>query len=371
MSTVKKRPHNCLYADTKPSSTYINENFSIEPISTFNNHIKPESSDEDISPESRASKRSKPELDGHPSSNTSLTAEVVSTKNLDRHSLEKLTTGDTSLNTNNSLNPQYKLSHTPPLTPINLPSFDLATPTPSQSTSPSENSTFEGFSGYEIRDTKRPKSSSNYDTRFDPLQLSTSSLDSKFNTNGDLQRTISHQFDLEILLKHHELRIIEDEIAKTHILMLQLRKHSSNPMGSIENDKHTYFTDIYAKYLDKDVAAKTNIHHSDTSDIRVEQNSSPLDRATSADISSENSSTYQAPLTRSKSSQQNKCDSSVDTGSENIDPTKRQSRLRGGRASEIDQKSLSTGSAKLQCILRRNDGILVRCVLLFLFINFF
>ncbi|KAK7203233.1 hypothetical protein BZA70DRAFT_291668 [Myxozyma melibiosi] len=57
---------------------------------------------------------------------------------------------------------------------------------------------------------------------------------------------IRSQFDLEILLKHRELAVIEDEIAKVHIMMLQLRRCAGKMLA---NDDPDDFAKHYAQYL--------------------------------------------------------------------------------------------------------------------------
>ncbi|KAK9455561.1 hypothetical protein V1511DRAFT_458485 [Dipodascopsis uninucleata] len=58
---------------------------------------------------------------------------------------------------------------------------------------------------------------------------------------------IRRQFDLEILLKHRELSCIEDEIAKVHIMMVQLRRCAGKTIS--EKDEPDDFTKHYAQYL--------------------------------------------------------------------------------------------------------------------------
>ncbi|KAK9458615.1 uncharacterized protein V1516DRAFT_614536, partial [Lipomyces oligophaga] len=58
---------------------------------------------------------------------------------------------------------------------------------------------------------------------------------------------IRRQFDLEILLKHRELSCIEDEIAKVHVMMLQLRRCAGQMLDESANPDD--FTRHYAQYL--------------------------------------------------------------------------------------------------------------------------
>lgn len=150
------------------------------------------------------------------------------------------------------------------------------------------------------------------------------------NAHKELSELIRHQFDLEILLKHHELNTIDDEIAKIHILMIQMRKSlfgSSNI--SIPNEP-THFTNIYAKFLSQSISSKST-------EIACK--------------SSEHNSTscvanYQPPLTRSKSNK-DECElEAIDSKSHLLNIS--------------DAKQKISSPSKLQCITRRNDGVLVR-----------
>ncbi|KAK9340066.1 hypothetical protein V1521DRAFT_425767 [Lipomyces starkeyi] len=58
---------------------------------------------------------------------------------------------------------------------------------------------------------------------------------------------IRRQFDLEILLKHRELSCIEDEIAKVHIMMVQLRRCAGKTVN--DQDEPDDFAKHYAQYL--------------------------------------------------------------------------------------------------------------------------
>lgn len=49
-----------------------------------------------------------------------------------------------------------------------------------------------------------------------------------------IRQTLSEQFDIEILLKHRELRLIEQEIAKTQVCIEQLRRCKLLPYQSPE-----------------------------------------------------------------------------------------------------------------------------------------
>lgn len=210
-----------------------------------------------------------------------------------------------------------------PLTPVHPPSLDLATPTASQSTSPSGISAYEEFNN----DTKLSES-------FDPLFMNSS------YHKTSIKETLSTQFDLEILLKHHELNVIEDEIAKIHVMMLKMRQHSVHSSSEKLVNEPTYFTDVYAKYLDTSL----NQNRSNTANVH----DYTADRKKSvivADANSTDENSYQAPVTRSKSSLQKE-----DLDGETI---RRSSR----RRVETENKP---ASGKLQCILRRNDGVLVR-----------
>lgn len=62
-----------------------------------------------------------------------------------------------------------------------------------------------------------------------------------------LRRVIEQQFDLEILLKHRELRTIEDRIAQVHTLMVQMRK--LHDRGEVVGGEPPDFVHRYAHYL--------------------------------------------------------------------------------------------------------------------------
>ncbi|KAH0613291.1 uncharacterized protein H6S33_009671 [Morchella sextelata] len=64
----------------------------------------------------------------------------------------------------------------------------------------------------------------------------------------NLRETISQQFDIEILLKHRELGLIEQEIAKTQICIEQLRRCTVKPYQSPEISLEPYIPD--AKQLE-------------------------------------------------------------------------------------------------------------------------
>lgn len=59
----------------------------------------------------------------------------------------------------------------------------------------------------------------------------------------NLRETISQQFDIEILLKHRELGLIEQEIAKTQICIEQLRRCTIKPYQSPEKSLEPYIPD--------------------------------------------------------------------------------------------------------------------------------
>ena len=53
-----------------------------------------------------------------------------------------------------------------------------------------------------------------------------------------LQQTIESQFSLEILLKHRELRLIEQELAKCQVALEQLRRCEVMPYPAVSSDPH-------------------------------------------------------------------------------------------------------------------------------------
>ena len=112
-----------------------------------------------------------------------------------------------------------------PSTPAGSPpSLELATPTPSQSASPTADhcseATLADYPGAARDDASH------------------------------LHSVIQSQFDLEILLKHRELRTIDDEIAKIHVMMLQIKRSYQTPMEAVAPFEPPGFSQHYAQYLD-------------------------------------------------------------------------------------------------------------------------
>lgn len=145
----------------------------------------------------------------------------------------------------------------------------------------------------------------------------------------ELLDLIKNQFDLEILLKHHELNVIEDEVAKIHVLMIQMKRNSANPLIPALNEP-VHFTQIYSKYLQNSPE---------------EQGTSP-----STVVSSEPAETspgYQLPLTRSKS-----------TTNDNPRSSDNCEKNKSNNDSDLKIQSLE----KPQCLIRRCDGVIVRLI---------
>lgn len=132
--------------------------------------------------------------------------------------------------------------------PENLspPSLDLATPTPSASASPGD------FGSDNDSDADV--------SRGFPARVSGKCHENDLSNSEKckykcpiprekLSNIIAQQFDLEILLKHNELRHIDDEIAKVHTMMLQMRqfsKHTPSEQLALEPEN---FVKIYSQYL--------------------------------------------------------------------------------------------------------------------------
>lgn len=241
-----------------------------------------------------------------------------------------------------------------------------ATPATSQTTTPSDNITH--CDDYSIGLASSPVinklkvTNSEINDRDSKCQLRISGFGAKNNCmkhgiNETLQDVIRREFDLEILLKHHELQIIEDEIAKIHVLMLRLKQYSLENTKSSILHIPSYCADFYARYLNRgqpDLNITENDHHMNDNNLaRLVPN------PTSTSFHPENE--YQLPLTRSRS---NISLPSSHSGLGAVDKEenltfKRHVRQRMEKTCEPDSKN-SAGIAKLQCIIRRNDGILVR-----------
>lgn len=295
--------------------------------------------------------------------------------------------------------------------PSSPPSLDLDTPTPSLSTSParttlydeSENESNErNFSSESLSRSKFAFEQPTHDNKnnldsnteslrplsldnemVNPLAIRYPALEKvlpktdKETYHNQLKQFIGHQFDLEILLKHHELKVIQDEISKIHVLMLQMRRHSVNPKAPPVENEPAQFTEIYAKYLDPpsrcscshDVALKDD----NNSSVFTEDNNYMHTRSTSHSHVSKppitNIPGYEPPLTRSKSSGSLPKHDLHRISEEEKANLKRQTR-KNSRLNELDTKlgNISTQSTpdqqqakdKLQCVIRRSDGVLVK-----------
>lgn len=143
--------------------------------------------------------------------------------------------------------------------PENLspPSLDLATPTPSASASPGDFGSDNDSDGDESRGFA-VKAGKCHDNDNSAGEKSKHKCPIPRETLGNI---IAQQFDLEILLKHNELKHIDDEIAKVHTMMLQMRqfsKHTPSEQLALEPDN---FVKIYSQYLtrpESDATTATN-----------------------------------------------------------------------------------------------------------------
>ncbi|KAL7269204.1 hypothetical protein RUND412_008142 [Rhizina undulata] len=98
-----------------------------------------------------------------------------------------------------------------------------------------------GEATYVKQEAEKPRDSTGF--RFESLFAGTNEKASQTmpdflsdpKTLKAMRETISEQFDMEILLKHRELRLIEQEIAKTQICMEQLRRCTLIPFPSPES----------------------------------------------------------------------------------------------------------------------------------------
>ena len=53
-----------------------------------------------------------------------------------------------------------------------------------------------------------------------------------------LQQVIDNEFNMQILMKHNELRLIEQELAKCQIALEQLRRCEIQPFPGFEGPAH-------------------------------------------------------------------------------------------------------------------------------------
>lgn len=171
------------------------------------------------------------------------------------------------------------------------------------------------------------------------------------NLQQRLRSVIRSEFDFEILLKTQEVHVIDEEIAKIYSMILQIKQcYETNPAKMAEtNNTVPEFTEFYAQFLD----APTSTHNDSVPSSEQKQSNdsdypSPVVdgeynlRKRHYSFNQHNSSSFPSKLLRSQS---------FSTTS-----TERPSRLR---------KNLSEGKASLikpKCIIRRNDGLLVRLV---------
>lgn len=131
--------------------------------------------------------------------------------------------------------------------------LNLATPTPSVSTSPSsrdismeaEVSRNEEEQGEQQEQDCSLKVKENKNSKAQELA---DQFSSKLSPSEQIKNIIKSQFDLEILLKHRELRHIEDEMAKIQVMMIQLKQHSVDPKVPLKNEP-AHFVETYAQYL--------------------------------------------------------------------------------------------------------------------------
>lgn len=90
------------------------------------------------------------------------------------------------------------------------------------------------------RDSRDPSANS---ASNDGGEAKPSGTHSRFNhkstDSATLQQTIESQFNLEILLKHRELRLIDQELAKCQIALEQLRRCYIMPYPATTSDPHT------------------------------------------------------------------------------------------------------------------------------------
>lgn len=235
-------------------------------------------------------------------------------------------------------------SSSPPATPTEPPSLDLATPTPSQSASPTrECDHYEKYlMNYETteKNVYTPVNDAddapiNDNKTLNSLLPADNSVDSKTSDNSKqlllMRSVIQTQFDLEILLKHRELRGIDDEIAKIHVMMLQIKRLCQNPKQAIASHEPPEFAEFYAHYLETKKPSTQKYSSTDPSTSHVALGNSAL---------------YPPKILRSSSFST----SHLDAQSK---PHTRQQAI---------QLSQNNPPHKPKCIIRRNDGVLVKLV---------
>ncbi|KAK9479130.1 hypothetical protein V1514DRAFT_329262 [Lipomyces japonicus] len=149
---------------------------------------------------------------------------------------------------------------------------------------------------------------------------------------------IRRQFDLEILLKHRELLSIEDEIAKVHVMMVQLRRCAGKV--ATDSDVPDDFSKHYAKYLLPDRRYSDTSRPDHTDNVQL---ATPLPQGQSQSLSTPSSSSSAATV----------------SGRPKISSV-------GSRMHQTLYAATGTtvsGNPPPQgCIYRRPDGILVRLV---------
>lgn len=157
-----------------------------------------------------------------------------------------------------------------------------------------------------------------------------------------LRNIITTEFDLEIHLKSQEVRAIDEEIAKIHSLMLQIKNaYELNPATVVKpNDTVPEFVEHYAQFLDAKPTPKPPA-------IPVYDlgNSTEADGMRKRHYSFNHHLSSPAKILRSHSFTTNE----------------RPSRLRKPPPG-VDTSDLRAALSKPKCIIRRNDGILVRLV---------
>lgn len=160
-----------------------------------------------------------------------------------------------------------------------------------------------------------------------------------------LRSVISAEFDLEIQLKSQEVSAIDAEIAKIHSMMLQIKQaYETNPETVAAANSMPEFTDFYANFFyTKTQPKKATVNNSHA---RNSDSSQDLDRDGSMRKRhysfNHSNTTTPAKMLRSQSF--------------STSLSERPSRLR--KQDSIDRPSVT----KPKCIIRRNDGVLVRLV---------
>lgn len=211
------------------------------------------------------------------------------------------------------------------------PSLKLATPSPSLATTPN-------------------------DSAFQPerygLPANPNPVDNgpKPTLQQRLRSIITTEFDLEIQLKAQEVHAIDDEIAKIHSMMTQIKTACEQNSAQVTSNMNTIpeFTEYYAQFLDVKPQAKksntSNTLYPTNGDDTIGKEGDPGSRKRHYSFNHHNSS-VPTKILRSHSF--------TPTSGERLNRLRRPTNDSDGQRGSL---------MKPKCIVRRNDGLLVRLV---------